>query len=189
LQSLKLVIRRFTFSKQLVCKITEESYHWTSNWCRSEGMLRKALHELREKLILIMRPLEFELPTSTTVNTSGRTDATLNCSKLLDTNGHPDGKFSSSGRMMLWQKSVRTEYHVVRTDVADWWGSGRDTTSSGQLTGNRNKLLWKLHKIFLKNIAEKKTLDKAASLWKQQHYIEVILSNRMQPTQKLTSYL
>jgi hypothetical protein len=30
-----------------------------------------------------------------------RTDATLNSSKLLDTDGHPDRKFSSSGRMLL----------------------------------------------------------------------------------------
>jgi hypothetical protein len=28
-------------------------------------------------------------------------DATLNCSKLLDTDGHPDRKISSSGRMLL----------------------------------------------------------------------------------------
>jgi hypothetical protein len=28
-----------------------------------------------------------------------RTDATLNCSKLPNTDGRPDGKFSSSGRM------------------------------------------------------------------------------------------
>jgi len=30
-----------------------------------------------------------------------RTDANLNCSKLLGIDGHPDGKFSSSGRMLL----------------------------------------------------------------------------------------
>jgi hypothetical protein len=30
-----------------------------------------------------------------------RTDAILNCSKLLDTDGRPDGKFSSSGQMLL----------------------------------------------------------------------------------------
>jgi hypothetical protein len=29
------------------------------------------------------------------------TDANLNCSKLLDTDGRPDGKFSSSGWMLL----------------------------------------------------------------------------------------
>jgi hypothetical protein len=30
---------------------------------------------------------------------------------------------------------------VVRMDVADWWASGRNTTSSGRLTGNGNKSL------------------------------------------------
>jgi hypothetical protein len=30
-----------------------------------------------------------------------KTDANLNCSKLLDTDGHPDGKFSSFGWMLL----------------------------------------------------------------------------------------
>jgi hypothetical protein len=33
-----------------------------------------------------------------------RTDANLNCSKLLDTDGRPDGKFSSSGRMLLTEE-------------------------------------------------------------------------------------
>jgi hypothetical protein len=28
-------------------------------------------------------------------------DAILNCSKLLDTDGRPEGKISSSGRMLL----------------------------------------------------------------------------------------
>jgi hypothetical protein len=49
LQSLKLVICRLTSSKQLVCKITEEINHWTSDWCKSEGMLRKTMHKLGEK--------------------------------------------------------------------------------------------------------------------------------------------
>jgi hypothetical protein len=48
----------------------------------------------------------------------------------------------------------RRKVLVVRMDVADWWVSGRNTTSSGLLIGNRNKLPWKLHRIFLKNIAE-----------------------------------
>jgi hypothetical protein len=30
-----------------------------------------------------------------------RTDATLNCLKILDTDGRSDGKISSSGRMLL----------------------------------------------------------------------------------------
>jgi hypothetical protein len=44
-----------------------------------------------------------------------RTDASWNSSKLLDIEEDLDGKFSSSGRMMLGQLSVRTVYHVVRT--------------------------------------------------------------------------
>jgi hypothetical protein len=48
----RLDIRILTSSKQLVCKIIKESHHWTSNWCRSEGMLRKALHELGGKVHL-----------------------------------------------------------------------------------------------------------------------------------------
>jgi hypothetical protein len=36
-------------------------------------------------------------------------DATWNSSKLLDTKDGPDGKFSSSGRMMLGQLSVWTD--------------------------------------------------------------------------------
>jgi hypothetical protein len=49
-----------------------------------------------------------------------------------------------------------------------------------------NWLIWILHRVFLKLITEVYTLNKTASLWKQQHYIEVIFFNRMQPTQKLT---
>jgi hypothetical protein len=66
-----------------------------------------------------------------------RTNATLNNSKLLDTDGHPNGKFSSSERMMLWQMSVRTEYHVVRTNARE-----------------RNWLIWILHRVFFKLITE-----------------------------------
>jgi hypothetical protein len=33
-----------------------------------------------------------------------RTDANLNRSKLLDTDGRPDGKFSSSGQMLLTEE-------------------------------------------------------------------------------------
>jgi hypothetical protein len=35
-----------------------------------------------------------------------RTDAILNNSKLLDTNGHPDGIATSSGRMLLTDKGT-----------------------------------------------------------------------------------
>jgi hypothetical protein len=48
-----------------------------------------------------------------------RTDATWNSSKVLDTEEGPDGKFSSSGQMMLGQLSVQMKYHVVRTDAKD----------------------------------------------------------------------
>jgi hypothetical protein len=68
---------------------------------------------------------------------------------------------------------------IVRTDVADWWASGWNTTSSGRLTGKQNKSLKTSQ-----NLLEEHSWR--VSLWKQQHYIEVILSNRMQPTQKLT---
>jgi hypothetical protein len=46
-------------------------------------------------------------------------DASL---KLLDTGKGPDGKFSSSGRMMLGQLSVQTEYQVI-------WMAARDPIS------------------------------------------------------------
>jgi hypothetical protein len=46
-------------------------------------------------------------------------DASWNSSKGLDTEEGPDGKFLSSGRMMLGQSSVRTEYHVVWMDARD----------------------------------------------------------------------
>jgi len=47
------------------------------------------------------------------------TNASWNSSKLLDTEEGPEGKFSSSGKMMLGQLSVRTEYHVVWTAARD----------------------------------------------------------------------
>jgi hypothetical protein len=47
------------------------------------------------------------------------TDATESSSKLLDTKGRPNGKISSSGRMMLWEITVRTEFHVVRMDARE----------------------------------------------------------------------
>jgi hypothetical protein len=86
------------------------------------------------------------LDSSWTLNNGGtichyfRTDAILNSLKFLDTVGRLDGKFSLSGRMMLWQMSVWMEYYVVRTDLADWWASGWNTTSSGRKLGIR--LLW-----------------------------------------------
>jgi len=52
-----------------------------------------------------------------------RTDAILNNSKFLDTDGRPDGKFPSSGRMLLIDERL-----------------DGNTTSSGRLLGIR--LLW-----------------------------------------------
>jgi len=44
-------------------------------------------------------------------------------------NRGPDGKCTSSGRMMLGLTGVRTVRHVVRTDgTVDRWASGRDGT-------------------------------------------------------------
>jgi hypothetical protein len=48
-----------------------------------------------------------------------RTDARWNSSKVLDTEEGPDGRFSSSERMMLGQLSVRTEFYVVRTVIRE----------------------------------------------------------------------
>jgi hypothetical protein len=39
--------------------------------------------------------------------------------KVLDTKEGPDGKFSSSERMMLGQLSVQTKNHVVWPDARD----------------------------------------------------------------------
>jgi hypothetical protein len=47
------------------------------------------------------------------------TDASWSSSKLLNTEEGPDGKFSSSRRMMLGQLSIRTVYHVVPTAAND----------------------------------------------------------------------
>jgi hypothetical protein len=47
------------------------------------------------------------------------TNATKSSSKFLDIEGHLDGKFLSSGRMMLWHMSVWTEFHVVWTDARE----------------------------------------------------------------------
>jgi hypothetical protein len=47
------------------------------------------------------------------------TDATKRSSKLLDTEGRSNGKISSSGRMMLWEITVQTEFHVVRMDARE----------------------------------------------------------------------
>jgi len=47
------------------------------------------------------------------------TDASWSPSKLLDIGEGPDGMFSSSGQMMLGKLSVRTEYHIVRTDALE----------------------------------------------------------------------
>jgi hypothetical protein len=57
------------------------------------------------------------------------TDANLNCSNLLDTDGGPNG--------CCWLKSVRTEYNIVRTDAREL-----------------NWLIWILHKVFLKLITK-----------------------------------
>jgi hypothetical protein len=65
------------------------------------------------------------------------TDAIWNNSKLLDTNGSPDGKILSSGWMLL-----------------DWWASGQNTTSSERMQGTWTSLSWILHRVFLKHITE-----------------------------------
>jgi hypothetical protein len=70
-----------------------------------------------------------------------RTDAILNSSKFLDTDGRPDGKFSSFRRMMLWQMSIRMEYHIFRTKYHVVRTKAWDPTSLG-----RN-----LHRIFLEH--------------------------------------
>jgi len=48
-----------------------------------------------------------------------RTNVTWSSSKLRNTEESQDEKFLSSEWMMLWQLSVLTEYHVVRTNVWD----------------------------------------------------------------------
>jgi hypothetical protein len=49
----------------------------------------------------------------------------------------PDGKDTSSGRMMLVCLASGRDEHVIRTDgTVDRWASGRDDTSSERLTGN-----------------------------------------------------
>jgi hypothetical protein len=63
-------------------------------------------------------------------------DETLNYSKLLDTDGRPDEKISSSGRMLLIDKRPNGIPH--RPD-------GLQETKINP---------WKLHRIFSKNIAE-----------------------------------
>jgi hypothetical protein len=104
-----------------------------------------------------------------------RTDASLNCSKLLDTDGRPNGKFSSSVRMMLWQKGVRTGIHVLRTDdTLDSWVSRRDDTSSGRWRGTEFSDLQTVQ-----NLLE--ALMNSRIPVKRHHYNEVILSNRMWP--------
>jgi hypothetical protein len=66
-----------------------------------------------------------------------QTDATWNSLKLLETDGSLDGKFLSSGRMLL-----------------DWRVSGRNTTSSGRMQGIWTSLSWILHRVFLKHITK-----------------------------------
>jgi hypothetical protein len=39
--------------------------------------------------------------------------------EALDTDGRPDGKFSTSRRIVAWLMSVQMEYHFVRTDTRD----------------------------------------------------------------------
>jgi hypothetical protein len=87
-----------------------------------------------------------------------RMDASWRSSKLLDTKEGLDGKFSLSGRMMLWQLSVRIEYHVFRTNYHVFRTDKRDPIS---LKNEGSKTNW---------IPDKK-----------HHYIEVILLNRMKP--------
>jgi hypothetical protein len=75
------------------------------------------------------------------------TDVNLNCSKLLDTDGRPDelcfDKWASGRNTTSFGRMLLTD---ERPDSI--------ATSSGWLTGNWNKLPWKLHRIFLKDIAE-----------------------------------
>jgi len=65
--------------------------------------------------------------------------------------------------------------HVIRTDVANRWTSGCFTGSSGRKLGDSTSLNWNLYRIFFERF-EMKTLENMASLWKQQHYMIVILS-------------
>jgi hypothetical protein len=99
--------------------------------------------------------------------------------------------FSTQGK--VWTESSRhldgwcyehfgvlTKIHIVRTDSAlNSWASRWYGTSSGRLTGNR--IFW------LVNWAESSvsTLNSGSPV-KKHHYKEVILSNRMWPTERLT---
>jgi hypothetical protein len=89
----------------------------------------------------------------------------------------PDGKCTSSGRMMLGLSNIRTVRHVVWTDgTVDRWASRRDDTSSGRLTGTLKSSVWKVVQNHLKHfwIVE--------SLFKKHLYKQVILSkHRMRP--------
>jgi len=76
-----------------------------------------------------------------------RTDASWNSS--FSKQWRSGRKCMSSGQMMLGLSSVRTVWHFVRTEgIVDRWASGRDTTSSGRLTGSRNLLTCKQCRIF-----------------------------------------
>jgi hypothetical protein len=98
-----------------------------------------------------------------------RTDAILNSSKFLDTDGRPDEKFSSSGRMLLTDECL-----------------DGNITLSGRLLGIRLLLVGICTKSslnteisFIKLVTLATCHNMAlymASLWKQQHYIIVILS-------------
>jgi hypothetical protein len=87
-----------------------------------------------------------------------RTDASWNSSKLLDIEEGPDGKFSSSGRMMLWT-IWRPDGISRRPDC--WQGT---------------RFFW------LVDCAEssESTLNSGIPV-KKHHYKEVILSNKMWP--------
>jgi hypothetical protein len=85
-----------------------------------------------------------------------RTDAIFNCLKLLDTTGRPDGKFSSSGRMMLWI-TKRPDSISHRPD--GWQGNGFSDLQT------------------VLNLLE--ALLNSGIPFQKHHYKEVILSNRM----------
>jgi hypothetical protein len=96
-----------------------------------------------------------------------RPDGLLRCpdgckqeQNFLDTVSGPDGKDTSSKRMMLVCLASGRDEHVVQTDeIVDRWASGRDDTSSRQLTGKLKsfiffavqsllKMLWQVESLF-----------------------------------------
>jgi hypothetical protein len=108
---------------------------------RPDGCINLTLFELGKNLKLI----DHWTSSGRAAESSGRMQAGT---KAFRYSGESGRKYTSSGRMMLYLYSVRTVWHVVRTDgTVDRWASRRDGTVV-RTADREPKIFWLASKIF-----------------------------------------